>query len=162
MKKGVFFPARANKLYTLYNQYSSLDEIPESIRMQLEKKYFKKTFPEIWEESKEFFLTRGGKEMILKAESNPKQKMALVFRWYFGYSTRLAMSGKEYSVVDFQVHTGPSLGAFNQWVKGTALENWRNRYVAQIAENLMQGTAKQISHKMNELLKVSAIESVVI
>jgi trans-AT polyketide synthase, acyltransferase and oxidoreductase domains len=162
LKKGVFFPARANKLYALYNQYSSLDEIPEQIKIQLEKKYFKKTFSEIWQESKEYFLARGGNEVILKAESNPKQKMALVFRWYFGYSTRLSLQGKQDSIVDFQVHTGPSLGAFNQWVKGTSVENWRNRHVAQIGEKLMQGTAKLISQKMNELHKISAKESVAV
>ena len=161
LKKGVFFPARANKLYTLYNQYSSLDEIPESVKIQLEKKYFKKTFPEIWQETKEYFLARGSNEVVLKAESNPKQKMALVFRWYFGYSTRLSFSGKEDSMVDFQVHTGPSLGAFNQWVKGTALENWRNRHVAQIAEKLMQGTAKLISQKMNYLHNISTIDNAI-
>jgi trans-AT polyketide synthase/acyltransferase/oxidoreductase domain-containing protein len=51
LKKGVFFPARANKLYMLYNNYSSLDEIPSPIKTQLEQKYFKKTFTEIWQET---------------------------------------------------------------------------------------------------------------
>lgn len=160
LKKGVFFPARANKLFALYNHYASLDEIPDTIKMQLEKKYFKKTFAEIWQETKEFFIEKGRSEEVLKAETNPKHKMALVFRWYFGYSTRITFLGKEDSSVDFQVHTGPSLGSFNQWVKGTELENWRNRHVEQIAEKLMQGTAKLISQKMNELHKISALENV--
>jgi trans-AT polyketide synthase/acyltransferase/oxidoreductase domain-containing protein len=59
--------------------------------------------------------------------------MALIFRWYFGYSTQLALSGDSKRRVDYQIHCGPALGAFNQWVKGTELENWRNRHVDVIA-----------------------------
>ncbi len=155
LKKGVFFPARANKLYMLYNFYSSLDDIPANIKTQLEKIYFKKNFEEVWQETKEFFLEKGNNDEILKAESMPKHKMALVFRWYFGYSSRIALLGEEESKVDFQVHTGPALGAFNQWIKGTELEDWKNRHVEQIAERLMKGTAKLINQKMNELHSIS-------
>ena len=44
--------------------------------------------------------------------------MALVFRWYFGYTSRIAFEGDIKNKVNFQVHTGPALGAFNQWTKG--------------------------------------------
>jgi len=47
LKKGVFFPARANKLYNLYKQYESLDEIDEKTKSQLQKLYFKKSFNEV-------------------------------------------------------------------------------------------------------------------
>ena len=68
--------------------------------------------------------------------------MALVFRWYFGYSNTLAFKGDINDKVNFQVHTGPALGAFNQWVKGTALESWRNRHVDKIGIMLMEGAAE--------------------
>ena len=71
--------------------------------------------------------------------------MALVFRWYFGHSTRLALSGSEKSKVDYQIHCGPALGAFNQWVKGTELENWRNRHVDMIGVKLMEDTADLVN-----------------
>lgn len=137
LKKGVFFPARANRLFMLYNQYNSIDEFPASVREQLEDKYFKKTLDAIWLETKSFFEGRGQRDEIDKAESNAKHKMALVFRWYFGHSMRAAFSGDEKSRLDYQIHTGPALGAFNRWVKGTPWENWRARHVDKMGHKLM-------------------------
>ena len=72
--------------------------------------------------------------------------MALIFRWYFIYSGRLTRDGSE-PRVDYQVHTGPALGAFNQWVKGTELEDWRNRRVDDMAERLMEGAAELLNKR---------------
>ena len=49
LKKGVFFPARANKLYMLYTQYNSLDEIPEKIQKQknANSKYHEQTIKQL-------------------------------------------------------------------------------------------------------------------
>ncbi len=138
MKKGVFFPARANKLYELYRQYNSISEIDEKTKTQIQEKYFKKSFEQVYKEAKAYYP----QDEIDKAEKNPKHKMALIFRWYFGYSTRLALSGDKDSRVDYQVHCGPALGAFNQWVKGTAFENWRMRNVNEIGKKLMNEAAK--------------------
>jgi trans-AT polyketide synthase/acyltransferase/oxidoreductase domain-containing protein len=79
--------------------------------------------------------------------------MALIFKWYFGYTTSLALEGNIEHKVDFQVHCGPSLGAFNQWVKGTAWENWRNRHVDEIAEKLMQETVDVLNQRFHSLTK---------
>lgn len=151
LRKGVFFPARANKLYTLYSQYDSLEDLPLKVRAPIERQYFKKSFDEIWEETKEYFHKNDYRSMVEKAERNPKQKMALVFRSYFGYSMRLAFAGDEANRVDYQVHTGPALGAFNQWVKGTEFENWRNRHVDQIGEMLMRETAALLTRRFEQL-----------
>jgi trans-AT polyketide synthase/acyltransferase/oxidoreductase domain-containing protein len=141
LKRGVFFPARANKLYALYQQYGSLAEIPESVQKQLQERYFKRTFEQIWSDIK-IYLTRTGRHQeIQNTEVRPKQKMARIFKWYFAHTTHLALSGDEENRVDFQVHTGPALGAFNQWLKGTDLESWRARHVDDIAERLMSATA---------------------
>jgi len=137
LKKGVFFPARANKLFELYRRYNSLDEIDEKTRIQLQEQYFHRSFSEVFEEVKVFYP----QQEIERAESNPKQKMALIFKWYFGYSTRLALSGNQEHRVDYQVHCGPALGAFNQWVKGTELEKWRNRHVDRIGLMIMNEAA---------------------
>lgn len=147
LKKGVFFPARAKKLYELYRQFDSLDEIDEKTKKQLQTRYFKRSFKEIFEEVKSYHPM----EEIAKAEKNPKHKMALLFRWYFGYSTRLAISGDTKLKVDYQIHTGPALGAFNQWVKGTELENWRNRHVDEIGLKLMQATVELLVERMKEM-----------
>jgi len=150
LRKSVFFPARANKLYDLYRQYNSVHEIDEKTKKQLQEKYFKRTFDEIWKETETFFSQRDP-EQTKKAEKSPKHKMALIFRWYFGHTSRIANEGIEAEKVNFQVHTGPALGAFNQWVKGTDMENWRNRHVDQIAEKMMRETADLLNRRFTEM-----------
>jgi trans-AT polyketide synthase/acyltransferase/oxidoreductase domain-containing protein len=151
MKKGVFFPARANRLAALYQQYESLDELPAAVREQLEGKYFRKSLESIWVETRSFFEGRGQVGEIEKAERSPKHKMALVFRWYFGHSMRAALSGDEKNRVDYQIHTGPALGAFNSWVKGTPWENWRARHVDQMGERLMVEAGKLLAQRLEAL-----------
>jgi len=67
--------------------------------------------------------------------------MALIFRWYFGYSLNAAIQGKEEDKVNFQIYTGSAPGVFNQWVKCTDLEDWQNRHVDKIGIKLMEETA---------------------
>jgi trans-AT polyketide synthase/acyltransferase/oxidoreductase domain-containing protein len=151
LKRGVFFPARARKLYDLYRRHESLEEIDAETRSIIETRYFRKSFDEVWEETRAFFATRDPRE-IEKAEQNPKHRMALVFRWYFGHSQRAAMAGDERFRVDFQVHCGPALGAFNQWVHGTARESWRNRHVDEIGELMMSETAACLERRLDRLV----------
>lgn len=148
LKRGVFFPARANKLYELYRHYDCLEDIDEKTRKQLQERYFKRSFDDIYEDCKKFFPAKE----IERSERNPKQKMAFVFRWYFGYSSRLALQGFDENRVDFQVHCGPALGSFNQWIKGTGLEKWQNRHVDQIAEKIMLETAELLNDRLKALL----------
>ncbi|WP_233901763.1 ACP S-malonyltransferase [Paenibacillus polymyxa] len=138
LKKGVFFPARANKLYELYVQHCSIDEIDEKTKKQLQERYFKKSFEDVYAEVKQYY----DQAEIEKAELNSKRKMALIFKWYFAYSSRAAIEGIAGCQVDYQIHCGPALGAFNQWVKGTELEEWRYRHVDEIALKLLAGTVK--------------------
>jgi hypothetical protein len=90
LKKGLFFSARANKLYDLYRQFNSINEIDDKTKTQIQEKYFKRSFESIFEELKEHYP----QNIIDKANNNPKHKMALIFKWYFYYSTKLALSGK--------------------------------------------------------------------
>jgi trans-AT polyketide synthase/acyltransferase/oxidoreductase domain-containing protein len=151
VRKGVFFPARANKLYDLYRHYNSLDEIDDKTKKQIQDKYFRRSFDEVYAETKAYYSSKAMPEEIEKAERNPKHKMALIFKWYFVHSGRLAMQGSTEQKVDYQIHCGPAMGAFNQWVKGTALENWRNRHVDEIAEKLMHGTAELLNQRFKML-----------
>jgi len=148
LKKGLFFSARANKLFELYRQYNSLNEIDEKTKKQIQERYFKRSFEEVYNDVKAFYPA----QEIEKAERNPKHKMALIFRWYFGYSSRLALSGSTESKVDFQIHCGPALGSFNQWVRGTTLENWQERHVDEIALKLMHETAELLDQRFNTFL----------
>ncbi|MEQ7053652.1 ACP S-malonyltransferase [Paenibacillaceae sp. P-4] len=150
LKRGVLFPARANKLYDLYQKYSSLDDIDDKTRNQIQEKYFKRSFDQVYNDCKQYYPP----QEIERAERNPKYKMAMVFKWYFAYSTRLALQGIEEMKVDYQVHCGPALGSFNQWVKGTSLENWRNRHVDEIGHMMMKETAQLLQSRFNQLTNV--------
>ncbi|NBV41515.1 permease, partial [bacterium] len=151
LKKGVLFPARANKLYAIYRQYDRIEDIPETIRRQIEEPYFKSTFETVWMELKNKFRSEGKADEIEKLERMPKQKMAAIFRRYFQYSSRITFDGDIRDKTDFQIHTGPALGAFNQWVKGTDLESWRNRYVAKIAVSMMTAAAQHLSERISQI-----------
>ncbi|PCE28610.1 2-nitropropane dioxygenase [Paraburkholderia acidicola] len=144
LKKGVFFPARANKLYELWKNHAAWEDIEAKTRAQIQEKYFMRTFEDVYAETRAYFLKAAPGE-IEKAEKNPKHKMALVFRWYFVHTMRLAMSGSSEQKVDYQIHCGPAMGAFNQWVKGTELESWRNRRVADIARLLLEETVQLLN-----------------
>ncbi|MCR8978423.1 ACP S-malonyltransferase [Brevibacillus laterosporus] len=144
LKKGLFFPSRANKLYDLYRQYNSLDEIDEATKKRIQEKYFKKSFEEVYKE----VIAYKTPQELEKIERNPKNKMAAVFKWYFAFSNRLAISGSPEQKVDYQIHCGPALGAFNQWVQGTALENWKDRHVDEIGEMLMKETAELLKKRI--------------
>lgn len=150
LKRGVFFPARARRLHELYRRFDSLDDIDAATRQQIEERYFRRTFDEVWQETRAYFAARDTRA-VAKAETSPKHKMALVFRWYFGHSQRAAMEGREADRLDFQIHCGPSLGAFNQWVAGTELERWQDRHVDDIAERIMAGAVGYLRRRYDEL-----------
>ena len=150
VRRGLFFPARANKLYELYQRHNSLDEIDQKTRQQIQEKYFRCSFEDVWKETKAYYMQVHPRKFE-EIERTPKRKMALIFKWYFAHSTRLALEGAEDQKVDYQIHCGPALGAFNQWVKGTGIEHWQNRYVADIAQRLMEGTAELLNERFNAM-----------
>jgi len=140
LKRGTMFPMRSNKLYELYRNYSSLDQIPLTERESLEKTLFKAPIDTIWEQTRTFFNERNPAE-IVRAEQEPKHKMALIFRWYLGLSSRWANAGVTERQIDYQIWCGPAMGAFNEWAKGSMLEQPARREVANVALNLMYGAA---------------------
>ncbi|MFT2016718.1 ACP S-malonyltransferase [Streptomyces sp. 796.1] len=145
LKRGVLFPARANKLYELYKRYDSLDQIDPGTAEQLQTRYFKRSFDAVYAEVRAHHPQRE----IDKAEQDPKHKMALVFKWYFAHATRQALSGADEGRVDFQVQCGPALGAFNQWVKGTDWEDWRRRHVADINLRVLDEAAALMERRLS-------------
>lgn len=138
LKRGTMFPMRAGKLYEIYRQFPSWEAIPEAERAQCEKNLLRASFDEIWKQTREFFLRRDP-TLLPKADSDPKLKMALVFRWYLGLSSRWANVGEPTRQLDYQVWCGPAMGAFNEWAKGSFLEQPANRGVVVVAYNLLYG-----------------------
>lgn len=140
LKKGTLFPMRAQKLYEIYAAYNSIDEIPAKEREKLERQIFQQSLEQVWSETVAFFHERDP-EQITRAENNPKRKMALIFRWYLGLSSRWSNQGVTGREMDYQIWCGPAMGAFNDWVRGSYLEDPANRRVTDIAHHLMRGTA---------------------
>ena len=150
LKKGTLFAMRAQKLFNLYTQYESLDAIPTDERARLEKQIFQKPLDSIWQETVDFFAQRDPKQ-IERANQNPKRKMALVFRWYLGLSSRWSAAGVVGREMDYQIWCGPSMGTFNDWVRGTYLEKPENRKVTDVALQIMTGAAYQYRARSLEM-----------
>jgi PfaD family protein len=140
LKRGTLFAMRAAKLYELYRSCDRLEQLPASERATLEKTFFRAPIETIWQQTQAFFRQRDPSRLE-RAERDPKQKMALVFRWYLGMSSRWANSGEPSRVVDYQIWCGPAMAAFNDWVRGSFLEPPENRRVATIALNILHGAA---------------------
>jgi trans-AT polyketide synthase/acyltransferase/oxidoreductase domain-containing protein len=150
MKRGVFFAARANKLYELWKNHDSIEQIGAKDRSLLQERYFRRSFDEIYRDVRKYCEDKDPAGLA-KLEASGKHKMALIFRTYFADGTRAALNGDESNRVNFQVQCGPALGAFNQWVRGTSIESWRHRHVDQIAARIIEGAAAVLNDRFEQL-----------
>ena len=140
LKRGTMFGVRAKRLYEAYRAYDGIEHIPAAERQRLEKEIFKADLEEIWLGCERFFAERDPEELE-RAAKDPKHRMALVFRWYLGLSSKWAIAGEDGRAMDYQIWCGPAMGSFNAWVKGSFLEPAENRSAVQIARNLLEGAA---------------------
>ena len=140
IKSGTMYPMNAQKLYDLYTRYSSIEDIPDNEKKAIEKRLFHCDCDTVWTHVKEYF-TRVDPSRLEKAEANKKLKMALIFRWYLGNSSHWAIRGDMDRRMDMQIWCGKSMGAFNQWVRGTGLESPERRTVVAVADKIMSGAA---------------------
>jgi len=93
-----------------------------------------------WRDTCKFWHERDPRE-VEKADADPKHKMALVFRSYLGQSSGWANQGEPSRKADYQIWCGPSMGAFNEWVRGAFLEAPDGRDVVTVGMNLLVGAA---------------------
>lgn len=140
LKRGTLFGMRAAKLYELYSRHDSLEAIPENEKTKLESQIFGASLATIWESTKAFFAKRDPQQ-IVRAEKNPKHRMALLFRWYLGLSSHWAIAGDQSRRTDYQIWCGPAMGAFNKWADNSFLADLKSRTVEQIGKNLLEGAA---------------------
>jgi PfaD family protein len=138
--RGTRYAGRAAQLYETYRAHAGLDEIPPMLRSTLERDIFGAPLEDIWSATQRYWQQRDP-EQIAVAETDPKHRMALVFRWYLGMATRWAIDGHSSRRTDYQLWCGPAIGAFNRWVDGSFLAPLGNRSVVQIALNLLEGAA---------------------
>ncbi len=148
IKKKTMYAQNAQKLYECYVKFASFEEIPAAERERIEKKILKNSFENIWKDTKDYF-SRVDPSKIAQAEKSPKTKMALVFRWYLGNSSRWAVQGDSSRKFDMQIWCGQAMGAFNLWVKGTSFELAENRRVGEVSELLLHSCSY---HYMKNLL----------
>lgn len=153
LKFGTLYAMRAQKLADAYRLYGSLEDIPATDREVIETQIFKQSLAETWNQTRSFFEDRAP-EQAEKAESDPKFKMALVFRWYLGQASRWAIAGFEDRRTDWQIFCGPAQGAFNEWAKDTVFEKHENRAVMDLAFNLLYGAAVLKRHNLARTLGV--------
>ncbi|MDZ8077982.1 MAG: PfaD family polyunsaturated fatty acid/polyketide biosynthesis protein [Nostoc sp. DcaGUA01] len=138
LKRGTLFPLRAQKLFELYKNYESIADIPLAEREKLEKQILRKSLEAVWEETVTY-LSQRNPDKLSKAVNNPKLKMALIFRWYLGLSSRWSNFGEKGREMDYQIWCGPAMGSFNDWVRGSYLSDSKNRHVVDVANHIMTG-----------------------
>ncbi|MCH9770345.1 MAG: PfaD family polyunsaturated fatty acid/polyketide biosynthesis protein [Gammaproteobacteria bacterium] len=140
LKRGTLFAMHAVRLYEWYKKYNSIDELPQKIKLKLEKDILQTSIETIWQQTYDYFMQRDAKTLA-DIDTNPKKKMALIFRWYLGNASRWAIQGETERQADYQIWCGPAMGAFNHWVQDSYLEPLPQRQVVQIALNILEGAA---------------------
>ena len=140
LRRGTMFATRAQKLYDAYMAHDSIESLPAGVRARLESEIFKASLDVIWADTRAFWETRDPHQ-VERANKDGHHKMALCFRWYLGKASRWANAGEPTRLMDYQIWCGPAMGAFNTWAKGSFLEDPKNREVAQIALNFLEGAA---------------------
>lgn len=150
LKAKLQFPSRATRLYELYQRLDGIDALDPRTRTTLEQKYFGRSIDDVWDETRAYYLRTCPAELD-KAERLPKHRMALIFRWYFVHTTRLALAGRLEDQANFQIHCGSAMGAFNLLARGTPIEHWRERRVADIGDWLMNQAAAELARRLRTL-----------
>jgi len=117
-----------------------LQVLRRGTRQSAEKTIFRRPLSEVWSETQTFWAGRD-EAQIERAQRDPKHKMALCFRWYLGQASRWANQGVADRKADYQIWCGPAIGAFNEWTRGSFLQDWERRRVAPVALNLLHGAA---------------------
>ena len=140
LKRGTMFPMRAAKLYELYRNHASLEQLPAVEREKLEKTMFHASLEDIWQATRAYFLHRDPRQAE-RGDRDPKHRMALVFRWYLGQAAHWAKDGETSRKMDYQIWCGPAMGAFNEWAAGSVLESPDQRKVVTVALNILYGAA---------------------
>jgi len=140
LRKGTLFPMRAARLYELYRGYDGIEALPADERQRLETQIFRRPLEDVWSDTVGYFQRRDPAQLE-RALHNPRRKMALIFRWYLGMSSRWSNTGEPDRTMDYQIWCGPAMGSFNDWARDTYLERPQNRRVADVAHQLMRGAA---------------------
>jgi PfaD family protein len=144
LKRGTLYALRAQRLYDLWRDHRSLDALPDETVRQLEAQVFRQPLAALWPQVQAFWSERDP-ERLRAADRDSSLKLALLFRWYLGLSSRWALGGDATRAADFQIWCGPSMAAFNLWARSTPFERPEGRRVVAVAEALMDGCARLLA-----------------
>ena len=139
LKRGTMFALRGERLYRLYRTGLAFEDMSAADQAWVET-ILKEPFAEAWQASRDYLLKINPKT-VEAAERDGSKKFALVCRRYLFMGAQWAREGVAGRQADFQIWCGPAMGAFNEWVAGTALEPLEARTVKQIGWNLLEGAA---------------------
>lgn len=132
VRKGLFYPARASKLYELWRAHDRFTDIDAATRDQIERNYLRRPFTDVLAD--------------VGASGDAKQDMAEVFRTYLSGGLASAWEGDPGRRVDYHLPCGPAMGAFNDWARGTPFEDWRARNVDTVTVELLRAAGALLDH----------------
>jgi PfaD family protein len=158
LARGSLYAQRARRLHELYRSHASLEEIPMAEREKLERQVFQRPLGEVWTDTRAYWASRDVRE-VERAERDPRHRMALVFRGYLGAASRWAREGDAARRRDFQVWCSAAMGAFNDWVRGSALESPDARGVVAVNRALAHGACIAMRVRAAEALGESLPDS---
>jgi trans-AT polyketide synthase/acyltransferase/oxidoreductase domain-containing protein len=140
LKRGLFFPARASALHELWRRNTTPADLDEATRTRILERYLGGEY-----------RPPTGPRTTPAPGTGARSEAAQPLRRYFDRGLRLALAGDPDHTVDYLVHCGPAMGAFNQAVAGTELEPWRARTVEAVGEVLMAGAAAHVTARIQAL-----------
>jgi PfaD family protein len=140
LKRGTLFAMRGRKLHGFYRSGASYETLSAPDRKWIDD-VLGEPFEAAWSETQSY-IRRVNPDEAKKAETDGNKRLALVARRYLFQGAQWAREGDPGRTADYQIWCGPAMGAFNEWVAGTALEPVEARTVRQIALNLLEGAAR--------------------
>ncbi|SHH04279.1 PfaD family polyunsaturated fatty acid/polyketide biosynthesis protein [Streptoalloteichus hindustanus] len=140
LRDGTRYSARARRLRQVFLAHEAIHEIAPTERRWLEAQVFGCGLDQAWRRVRDQ-LGQQDPAALDRAERDPKQTMALLFRWHLARTAGWAVDGDPTHEQDYQIRCGAAMGAFNDWVRGTVLEPLPNRRVAEVARHVMRGAA---------------------
>ncbi len=140
LKRGTLFAMRGRKLYGWYRNGASYETLAPADQKWLDD-VLGEPFSAAWAATRTY-IARINPPEAARADADGNKRFALVARRYLFQGAQWAREGDPKRVADYQIWCGPAMGAFNEWVAGTPLEQIDARTVRQIALNLLEGAAR--------------------
>lgn len=128
----------------------------------MEKRIFRKSAAEVWEETRNFYINRlKDPEKVERAEKvDRKLKMSMTFRWYLSKSSGWANRGENERKLDYQIWCGPAIGSFNDFIRGSYLDpKVAKQYPCVVQTNLQLLTGACYLRRLQSLSRHEGVQT---